>query len=66
MSLDAVEHGRMSLDAPINTYLPPKVRIPDHPGFRQVRLRDLTHTGVRGPGAETPVLPRPGPAAAPR
>jgi CubicO group peptidase (beta-lactamase class C family) len=45
MTLNAVEHGRMSLDAPINTYLPPRLRIPDHPGFRQVRLRDtMTHT----------------------
>src|SRR5207302_1861527 len=53
LAMSAVEHGRMSLDAPINTYLPPKVRIPDHPGFRQVRLRDLmTHT----PGFEELVL----------
>ncbi|HEY8003237.1 MAG TPA: serine hydrolase domain-containing protein [Phenylobacterium sp.] len=45
MTLNAVEHGRMSLDAPINTYLPPKVRIPDHPGYRQVRVVDaMTHT----------------------
>ena len=45
MTLNAVERGRMSLDAPINSYLPPKVRIPDHPGYRQVRLRDtMTHT----------------------
>ena len=45
MTLNAVERGRMSLDAPINTYLPPKLRVPDHPGFRQVRLRDMmTHT----------------------
>ncbi|HEY2750846.1 serine hydrolase domain-containing protein [Phenylobacterium sp.] len=45
MTLNAVERGRMSLDAPINTYLPPRVRIPDHRGYRQVRLRDtMTHT----------------------
>jgi len=45
MTLGAVEHGRMSLDAPLNSYLPPKVRIPDHPGYRQVRVRDaMTHT----------------------
>jgi CubicO group peptidase (beta-lactamase class C family) len=45
MTLNAVERGRMSLDAPLNTYLPPKLRIPDHPGYRQVRLRDtMTHT----------------------
>jgi CubicO group peptidase (beta-lactamase class C family) len=45
MTLNAVERGRMSLDAPLNTYLPPKLRIPDHSGFRQVRLRDtMTHT----------------------
>jgi len=45
MTLNAVEHGRMSLDAPLNSYLPPKVRIPDRPGWRQVRVRDaMTHT----------------------
>jgi CubicO group peptidase (beta-lactamase class C family) len=45
MTLNAVEHGRMSLDAPLNIYLPPKLRIPDHPGYRQVRVRDaMTHT----------------------
>lgn len=45
MTLNAIEHGRMSLDAPLNTYLPPKLRIPDHPGYRQVRVRDaMTHT----------------------
>jgi CubicO group peptidase (beta-lactamase class C family) len=55
MTLNAVDHGRMALDAPINTYLPPKVRVPDHPGFRQVRLRDLmTHT----PGFEDQPLKR--------
>jgi CubicO group peptidase (beta-lactamase class C family) len=40
MTLKAVEAGRMSLDAPLNSYLPPKVRIPGHPGWRQVRVRD--------------------------
>ncbi|HEY0435845.1 MAG TPA: serine hydrolase domain-containing protein [Phenylobacterium sp.] len=45
MTLNAVEHGRMSLDAPLNDYLPPKVRIPEHAGWRQVRVRDaMTHT----------------------
>ncbi|HEY3948157.1 serine hydrolase domain-containing protein [Phenylobacterium sp.] len=45
MVLKAVDQGRMSLDAPLNSYLPPKVRIPDHPGYRQVRVRDaMTHT----------------------
>lgn len=45
MTLNAVEHGRMKLDAPLNSYLPPKVRIPDHPGWRQVEVRDaMTHT----------------------
>lgn len=45
MTLNAIERGRMSLDAPLNTYLPPKLRIPDHPGYRQVLLRDtMTHT----------------------
>jgi CubicO group peptidase (beta-lactamase class C family) len=55
MILNAVDHGRMSLDAPINSYLPPKARIPDHPGYRQVRLRDaMTHT----PGFEDTPLKR--------
>ena len=45
MTLNAVDHGRMSLDAPLNSYLPAKVRIPDRPGWRQVRVRDaMTHT----------------------
>jgi len=45
MAMDAVAQGRMNLDAPINTYLPPAVRIPDEGFRRQVRLRDLvTHT----------------------
>ncbi|THD62731.1 serine hydrolase [Phenylobacterium sp.] len=53
MTLNAIEHGRMRLDAPVNDYLPPKVRVPDHPGYRQVELRDLmTHT----PGFEDFVL----------
>ena len=45
MTLNAVEHGRMRLDAPLNSYLPRKVRIPDHAGWRQVEVRDaMTHT----------------------
>jgi CubicO group peptidase (beta-lactamase class C family) len=45
MAMDAVADGRMSLDAPINAYLPPYVRIPGEGLRRQVRLRDLvTHT----------------------
>jgi CubicO group peptidase (beta-lactamase class C family) len=53
MTLNAVEQGRMKLDAPVNDYLPPKVRVPDHAGYRQVQLRDLiTHT----PGFEDLVL----------
>jgi CubicO group peptidase (beta-lactamase class C family) len=45
MTLNAVEHGRMSLDAPLNTYLPPRLRIPGRRGYRQVEVRDaMTHT----------------------
>jgi len=45
MTLNAVERGRMNLDAPLNSYLPPKDRIPDHRGYRQVLVRDaMTHT----------------------
>ena len=55
MTLSAVERGRMRLDAPLNTYLPPALRIPDHPGYRQIRLRDtMTHT----PGFEDLPLKR--------
>ena len=45
LALEEVDQGRLSLDAPINTYLPAKARLPDE-GFRgQVRLRDLiTHS----------------------
>src|SRR5436190_12553189 len=53
MALNAVDAGKMTLDAPINSYLPAKVQVPAA-GFRQqVRLRDLmTHT----PGFEDRVL----------
>jgi CubicO group peptidase (beta-lactamase class C family) len=45
MTLNAVERGRMSLDAPLNTYLPPGLRIPGRPGWRQVEVRDaIAHT----------------------
>ncbi|HZZ68230.1 MAG TPA: serine hydrolase domain-containing protein [Phenylobacterium sp.] len=45
MTLNAIDHGQMKLDAPLNSYLPPKVRIPGHPGYRQVSVRDaMTHT----------------------
>jgi CubicO group peptidase (beta-lactamase class C family) len=53
MALRARDEGRMSLDAPLNAYLPPAVRIP-HQGFSEpVRLRDvMTHT----PGFEDKVF----------
>ena len=55
MTLNAIERGRMSLHAPINTYLPLKVRIPDRPGYREVDVRDaMTHT----PGFEDTPLRR--------
>ena len=49
----AVEAGKIDLDAPVNTYLPPELRIPDE-GFREpIRVRDLmTHS----PGFEDRVL----------
>jgi CubicO group peptidase (beta-lactamase class C family) len=49
----AVEAGKVDLDAPINGYLPPELRIPDE-GFKQpIRVRDLmTHS----PGFEDRVF----------
>ncbi|MGH6999078.1 MAG: serine hydrolase domain-containing protein, partial [Phenylobacterium sp.] len=53
MALNAAEQGRMSLDAPINRYLPAGARIPDQDGMRQVSLRDLM---VHQPGFEERLL----------
>lgn len=41
----AVEAGKIDLDAPVNTYLPPELKVPDD-GFTQpIRMRDLmTHS----------------------
>lgn len=41
----AVEAGKIDLDAPVNTYLPPELQVPDD-GFTQpIRVRDLmTHS----------------------
>jgi len=41
----AVEAGKIDLDAPVNGYLPPELRVPDE-GFKQpIRVRDLmTHS----------------------
>ncbi|HEU4617487.1 MAG TPA: serine hydrolase domain-containing protein, partial [Gammaproteobacteria bacterium] len=51
--MKAVEAGKMDLDAPINTYLPADLRIPDEGFERPIRLRDLlTHS----PGFEDRVL----------
>ena len=49
----AVEAGKIDLDAPVNGYLPPELRIPDE-GFKQpIRVRDLmTHS----PGFEDRAL----------
>jgi CubicO group peptidase (beta-lactamase class C family) len=49
----AVEAGKIDLDAPVNAYLPPELRIPDE-GFKEpIRVRDLmTHS----PGFEDRVL----------
>jgi CubicO group peptidase (beta-lactamase class C family) len=49
----AVEAGKIDLDAPVNGYLPPELRIPDE-GFKApIRVRDLmTHS----PGFEDRVL----------
>jgi len=49
----AVEAGKVDLDAPVNGYLPPELRIPDE-GFKQpIRVRDLmTHS----PGFEDRAL----------
>ncbi|HUO67589.1 MAG TPA: serine hydrolase domain-containing protein, partial [Gammaproteobacteria bacterium] len=49
----AVEAGKIDLDAPVNGYLPPELRIPDQ-GFKEpIRVRDLmTHS----PGFEDRVL----------
>ena len=45
MALNAVDRGQMSLDAPINSYLPPKVRVPNQGFTQQISLRNLmTHT----------------------
>jgi CubicO group peptidase (beta-lactamase class C family) len=45
MALNAVERGHMSLDAPINSYLPPKVRVPNEGFTQQISMRNLmTHT----------------------
>jgi CubicO group peptidase (beta-lactamase class C family) len=53
MAMNAVQAGRMSLDAPLNTYLPPNLRVPDQGFSQQIRLRDaMTHT----PGFEDRVL----------
>jgi len=53
MALNAVDQGRMSLDAPINSYLPARTRVPDQGDMRQVNLRDLmTHQ----PGFEERLL----------
>jgi len=44
-AMKEVEAGRMRLDAPINTYLPTDLAIPDAGGWRQIELRDLmSHT----------------------
>ena len=47
--MQAVEAGKLELDAPVNTYLPPELRVADD-GFEQpIRVRDLmTHS----PGLE--------------
>jgi CubicO group peptidase (beta-lactamase class C family) len=49
----AVEAGKVDLDTPVNTYLPPELRLPDE-GFKEpIRVRDLmTHS----PGFEDRVL----------
>ena len=49
----AVEAGKIDLDAPVNGYLPPELKIPDE-GFKEpIRVRDLmTHS----PGFEDRVL----------
>ena len=53
MALEAVNGGRLSLDVPIDTALPPSLRIPAQGFSRAIRLRDLmTHT----PGFEDQVL----------
>jgi CubicO group peptidase (beta-lactamase class C family) len=62
----AVEAGKVDLDAPVNGYLPPELRIPDG-GFKQpIRVRDLmTHSpgfedrvfGVLFAGKPADVLP---------
>jgi CubicO group peptidase (beta-lactamase class C family) len=52
-AMKEVEAGRMRLDAPINTYLPANLALPDAGGWRQIELRDLmTHT----PGLEDRIL----------
>jgi CubicO group peptidase (beta-lactamase class C family) len=51
--MQQVEDGRISLDAPVNAYLPESAQVPDRRRWRAVQIRDLlTHT----PGFEDRAL----------